>query len=180
MTALVNKIPLIKTDASSKIQFDFELAHSRMNPNTENEAYVDDFEESKQPFSIGGTFDSWFQSSPPYHSDSLYLYPPAFDFYWFTPRSVDSRHRVDGREIWDRNEKPTAGDEIYETVVRLHATPAPDTSSGEVIRRFRKAWAGIMTPISSSFMNKERDRYFEFMKAVGGFDRKSRKFRWVT
>lgn len=173
MTALVNKIPLIKTDASSKIQFDFELAHSRMNPNTENEAYVDDFEESKQPFSIGGTFDSWFQSSPPYHSDSLYLYPPAFDFYWFTPRSVDSRHRVDGREIWDRNEKPTAGDEIYETVVRLHATPAPDTSSGEVIRRFRKAWAGIMTPISSSFMNKERDRYFEFMvKAVGGFDRK--------
>jgi cell surface protein SprA len=45
MTALVNKIPLIKTDASSKIQFDFALAHSRMNPNTENEAYVDDLRE---------------------------------------------------------------------------------------------------------------------------------------
>ncbi|NLG18892.1 MAG: cell surface protein SprA [Fibrobacter sp.] len=175
MTDLVNRLPLVKTDALSSVQFDFEVAHSRMNPNTENEAFVDDFEDSKQPLSLGGSHESWSKASPPYGADSLYNYPPAWDFYWFTPHLTDKKHRVRSDSIWFDKAKASAGDQQYETVIRLHATPAPDTSDDDVVRRFSRSWAGIMTYISSGFMNKEKDRYFEFLiKQAGGYREKGK------
>ena len=172
MTDLVNKLPLINSDATSSAVFDFELAHSRMNPNTEGDAYVDDFEESKQPFSLSGTHEGWYQASPPsvFLDDSLYKHPQAWDFYWFTPRLQDKNFRIKRSEIWENTTVGASDD--YETVLRLHCRPAPEAA---LAPRFDSAWAGMMTPISHSFANKDKDRYFEFlMKAVGGFTGKGK------
>ncbi|MBN1577816.1 MAG: hypothetical protein JW913_14745, partial [Chitinispirillaceae bacterium] len=48
MTGLVNALPLVKTQAPSSVTLDLEFAHSRVNPNKNGSAYIDDFEDSKQ------------------------------------------------------------------------------------------------------------------------------------
>ena len=174
MTQLINSLPLVKTQAASSVLLDLEFAHSRVNPNKAKSAYVDDFEESKQSDQLSNSHQSWYIASPPYPRDSLWAHPPAWDFYWFTPRDADTRHRVRRDSIIvlsDAEKKAGAVGSNYEGVLRLHAVPAPEVDSLE--SRFAKSWAGIMTPISQSFANKKQSQFFEFfVHADGGFDRK--------
>ncbi len=175
MTQLINSLPLVKTQAASSVLLDLEFAHSRVNPNKAKSAYVDDFEESKQSDQLSNSHQSWYVASPPYLGDSLFwAHPPAWDFFWFTPRDADNAHHIRRDEILvlsDAEKKAGAVGSNYEGVLRLHAVPAPKVDSLE--DRFRKSWAGIMTPISQSFANKEQSQFFEFfVKADGGFNRK--------
>lgn len=174
MTELVNALPLVETQAGSSVKFDLEFAHSRVNPNKAGKAYIDDFEDSKQSDLLSNSYKSWYRASPPVSADSLYYYPPAWDFYWFSPRDQDELNRIkrdDIIELSDAEKKASQLGTNYEYVLRLHATPAPSEESLE--GRFKKAWAGIMTPVSQSFANKEQMQFFEFfVKADGGFDKK--------
>ena len=72
MTKAVNLLPLISTAAKSSVTMEVEVAHSRTNPNTDGQAYIDDFEGSKETFPLGLSQASWFQASwpTPYQSDS--------------------------------------------------------------------------------------------------------------
>ena len=163
MTSLVNWLPLVKTEAQSSATFDFELAYSRMNPNTDGAAYIDDFEDSKRSSSLYTSHESWYQASPPF--DSLHLRPPAWDYYWFTPRSDDKTFRIPRNMVWKPDSTKIDRSNDYQSVLRLHCTPAPDSAA--LVPRYKNAWTGIMTPISYSFSDKEKDRYFEFlMRAV--------------
>jgi len=175
MTKLVNTIPLVKTDATSSVTLDLELANSRVNANKTGEAYVDDFEDCKQSDPLGNSNETWYRASPPYIGDGLWAHPPAWDFYWFSPTYRDDKHRIKQDEILiltDAERKQNQTGINDEAVVRLHAIPAPaDTIAG----RFKHAWAGIMTPISKSFANKQLMQYFEFfIKAEEGFNRKGK------
>lgn len=173
MTTLVRLLPLIETEQSSFAAFDIEFAHSTVNPNTEGSAYIDDFEDSKQASPLGDTYENWFKASPPYSSDSLYAYPPAWDCYWFNPLDGDRKNRVFTDSIKIPEVKRTvAGASQYTPVLRLHTTPAPNDSLSS---RFTHAWAGVMTPISQSFANKKEDQYFELLvKVIGGFNKKGK------
>jgi hypothetical protein len=163
MTPLVNKIPLVKTDAKSSTNLEFEIAHSRMNPNSSKQAFVDDFESSKQIYSMGESYASWFMASPPWPKDSLSRYPPAWDFYWFTPVRTDKKNRVSRSSVWNLNLKddPTTGMNDDESVLRLHVRPAPAAPGYQ--ERFKNSWAGIMQPIPVSMSDRKRDQYFEFV-----------------
>ncbi|HEX2955681.1 MAG TPA: cell surface protein SprA, partial [Chitinispirillaceae bacterium] len=170
MTNLINKIPLINTNAESKMVFDVEYARSFVNPNPEGKAYVDDFEDSKKNTSLPITANGWYQASPPFFDsltpDSLHRYPPAWDFYWFTPRDDDNDYRVGILNIKDINQNTaTTNANDYETVLRLHCTPSPGNAYN---LRYYNTWAGIMTPVY--IKDKTEDQYFEFIvKAVDGF-----------
>jgi len=161
MTSLVNRIPLVHTDNPSSVVFDFEVASSYMNPNTHNEAFVDDFEESKIPYTLPTNHEEWSKASPPDSlSDSLVNYPQAWDFYWFQPVEEDKTHMVRKTNVWvNDNEKRQAGEIDYQYMLRLHCTPAPDFAP----ERYKNTWAGIMYPLSSSFADKTKERYFEFL-----------------
>ncbi|MBN1760241.1 MAG: cell surface protein SprA [Chitinispirillaceae bacterium] len=172
MTQLINYLPLVKTQTVSSVSLDLEFARSRVNPNKAKSAYVDDFEESKQSDQLSNSHQSWFVASPPYLGDSLFwAHPPVWDFYWFTPRDADKNHLVYRRDILvlsEAEQKASAVGTGTESVLRLHAVPAP--KSDTLQDRFGKAWAGIMTPISQSFANKKQSQFFEFfIKADGGF-----------
>jgi hypothetical protein len=173
MTYLINKIPLVKTEQPSSVMFEFEAANSNTNPNTNGEAYVDDFEDNRRTYPLGSYHDSWFKASPPQFilinrsdslfdtiriADSLLKYPPAWDYYWFSPRSSDDAYN---EKVWIPNTtKATSSEKEYDPILRLHCSPAPKTEP--IKNRFLKAWAGIMTPISQSSMDRSRDKYFEF------------------
>lgn len=175
MTNLINKIPLINTTAESKMVLDIEYARSFMNPNPEGEAYVDDFEDSKLYSTLPINATGWFQASPPFLDsltpDSLHRYPPAWDFYWFTPTERDNLYRVLARDIKapTTNVVTTSSDD-YESLLRLHCVPSPDRRYNH---RYYSSWAGIMTPVY--IKDKTEEQYFEFIvSAVGGFNGKGK------
>jgi hypothetical protein len=162
MTKAVNAMPLVKTDAPSNVTFEFEAARSMMNPNTEKQAYIDDFESCKQVYSLGDGYRNWYQASPPYAKDSLSSRPPAWDFYWFTPVYSDERNRVSRDSVWvPEPGRYNTGIDKYESVLRLHCTPAPNSPG--IIGRYRRAWAGIMTPVPVGMNDRKRDQYFELL-----------------
>jgi hypothetical protein len=168
MTALANKISFVKTETASSATVDFEIAHSRMNPNTDKEAYVDDFESSKQIYSLGEGYRSWYRASPPFNRDSIVNHPPAWDFYWFSPVYTDTGNSVQRDQVWlpDPGRVYTGMDK-YESVLRLHCQPAPTNpalASRQIL--FQNAWAGIMTPIPVSMADRKRDQYFELLVKV--------------
>ncbi len=176
MTHLINRLPLIKTEQSSSVVFEFEAAKSVTNPNTNGEAYLDDFEDSRKTYPLGTHHESWSKASPPQYlifkgkdsqrwddtiriADSLLKYPPAWDWYWFQPRSLEQKPIA--QKVWQRNTtKPQAGELDYDPILRLHCSPFPEIPG--LKQRFKNAWAGIMMPISQSSMDRSRDKYFEF------------------
>jgi hypothetical protein len=162
MTSLVNKIPLIETTTSSQVKFELEVAHSSMNANPDGKAYVDDFEDSKSSDNFGNDDDEWYQASPPQAIiDSLSFAPPVWDFYWFTPIEYDNVNRIRKTDLYffEPNAKASATDG-YVSAVRFHCTPAPSDST--LKDRYKKAWAGVMTPVPSLFANKEKMQYIDF------------------
>jgi hypothetical protein len=176
MTWLINKIPLVKTEQPSSVVLEVEAANSRTNPNTNDEAFVDDFEDSRKTYPLGSGHESWSKASPPQYiiynrsggdslkydtikvADSVWMYPPAFDWFWFQPRGSD---REFTQKVWQpTTTKPVAGENLYDPILRLHCTPSPKAEN--LKNRFYKSWAGIMTPISQSSRDRSRDKYFEF------------------
>ncbi len=175
MTWLINKIPLIKTEQTSSVVLEVEAANSRTNPNTNDVAFVDDFEDSRKSYPLGTSHESWSKASPPQYvlysqpgdslqydtirvADSLPKYPPAFDWFWFQPRGTDTMYT---QKVWKpATSKQMAGDNRYDPILRLHCTPSPKADN--LKSRFYKSWAGIMTPISQSSTDRSRDKYFEF------------------
>jgi len=170
MTDLINKIPLINTTAESKMVLDVEYARSFMNPNPEGEAYVDDFEDSKLYSTLPINATGWFQASPPFLDsltpDSLHRYPPAWDFYWFSPTERDEKYRVLERDIKNLNTNVvTTSANDYASLLRLHCVPSPDQRYNH---KYYSTWAGIMAPVYVK--DKTEEQYFEFIvSAVGGF-----------
>ena len=177
MTDLVNKIPLVSTQDNSSLSFDIELAHSLSNPNTDNDAYIDDFESNVKQFSLGLDERSWYKAAPPAYlltGDSLVRSPPAWISYWYQPKS-DERSREDCKilktSIFKKitNAAATSADK-YEPVFNFTCQPAPNNQlSSDSVHTFIHPWAGIVYPIPSSSVNRTRDKYFEFWaKGDGG------------
>jgi hypothetical protein len=189
MTDLVNKIPLIKTEEESAAKIDFEIVHSRMNPNTakENGAYLDDFERTKDGYNLSLRHQSWYPSHFPFKypltdgyenilaaiNDSLLKRPPVWDFYWFTPNAYDDRNMINKYSVWRRDERNASysSSDTYIDVLRLHATPASKDHPVEVRDRFKKSYASITSSFGRSGLNMENHRYIELVvnpKAVPG------------
>jgi len=187
MTDLVNKIPLVKTEEESAAKLDIEVVHSRMNQNTakENGAYLENFDQTKDGYSMSLRHQSWYPSHFPFEytyssdyeatlkniSDSLLKRPPVWDFYWFTPNAYDDRNLINRYSVWTRDPHNAhySGADSYIDVLRLHATPAhPDRT---IQGRFVNSYAAITSSFGRSGLNMENHRYIELIvnpKAVQG------------
>ncbi len=64
-TTLVNAIPFIRASAKSYVQLGAEVAQSRPNPNVDGQVYIDDFEGSKDSYSLGILRTNWRHASKP-------------------------------------------------------------------------------------------------------------------
>jgi len=175
MTKAVNLIPGITSTTDSKVDFEFEIAHSNMDPNEENQAYVDDFESSQRVFPLGESYQSWHKASPPvnfmgiedstgdFSFDSLLYRPQAWHTYWFNPEAGDSTHRVLRSSIWnlDASQLSTRSTDLNQQVLRLVVQPAPDDTV--IGPRYSRAWAGIMTGLPISLTDRKEDKYLELV-----------------
>ncbi|MBD3257303.1 cell surface protein SprA, partial [candidate division GN15 bacterium] len=66
LTKMVDAIPLVSTEAESRMQVSAEIAHSRPNPNVDGVAYVDDFESAIERLPLGIPRVFWTHSSLPF------------------------------------------------------------------------------------------------------------------
>lgn len=123
----------------------------------------DDTPYSRPPL-VSTSFSDWFRASPPVSDDSVWYCPPAWKWYWFTPRNADDVHTVRENEIFVPSYAEQRAAEVepnpYAMVLRLHVQPAPDVDS--LKERFRNVWAGIQTRIDWLGLDMDSVTYLDF------------------
>lgn len=119
LTRAVDLLPLIETEAASKISISGEVASSFPNPNTKNDAYIDDMEGTTMTNSLPIGFMAWIYGSIPVGKDtSNFAKKPLL---WYNPKDgVRAGDIHPGLSPEEREKK--------ETVLNLNFTPEDTTS----------------------------------------------------
>lgn len=155
LTNLVDALPLLETETQSRINFSFQGGGSVPNPNTENRAFIDDFESSLDYSDLGIRRGIWTLCSLPDNS-----YQRA-RMYWYNPYD---QVRVD--EIWP-NKEAWRGENRTNVLNLIFLPDRPhspvDTLEGQ------KVCNGIMRPLSQGNYDQSRKRFLEvWVKAEVG------------
>lgn len=146
LTAAIDALPLIETDAPSMIEFSGEVAQSFPNPNLRNRAYIDDFEGTREYTDLVMRRGIWTAASPPTdennnaHRRKLYWYNP------YDPVRIDQiwPERSDFREHENRQD-----------VLDLEYFPNADSGGQDA------GWAGIMRPLYAGLSDQSRTKFIE-------------------
>jgi len=148
MTDMIDLLPLIEADAASALNFSGEVAQSFPNPNTKNQAYIDDFEGTRTYTDLSTRRGVWTQCSPPV--DTLYgTNSKADSLWWYNPFDP-----IRLTEIWPEREVRTQDDRT--DVLFLNYFPGNDQSDPEL------TWSGIMRPLFSGLADQNLSKYIEF------------------
>ncbi|MDR2592495.1 MAG: cell surface protein SprA [Chitinispirillales bacterium] len=189
MTKAINFIPLVKTETESSAKLDFEIVHSRMNPNTsvDKGAYIDDFERTKDGYTLSMRHPVWHPSHYPFKysggaegiADSMLnkLRIPVWDFYWYTPNAYDDARKINRFDVWKRdpNNSRYNSSDTYIDILRLNATPASREHPFDVQDRFRNSYASITSSFGRTGLNMENHRYLEIVVNPRGSGQLRRK-----
>ncbi|MEO0082356.1 MAG: hypothetical protein ABIL25_08715, partial [candidate division WOR-3 bacterium] len=135
VSAVVDRLPLIRAQAPSTLSAAVEGAVSLPDPNTRGVAYLDDFEGTTIIRDVGNNAILWYHSSVPVGRDSSEFCRDPL--YWSTPAERIRKDSVFG---------PNLGDEGSETQDFLRVVFRPDTG-------VTTSWAGLMTCPSQLGMN---------------------------
>jgi hypothetical protein len=163
---LVDALPLVSTEAASRLRVTAEIAQSRPNPNVEGAAYVDDFESAVDLLSLGIVRTNWSVASRPLQIDSLIQLGPvpwtSGTIRWHNPPQISREEVYEGE---------TAAGQGALQPLRLifrprgydYSGPAGDPCSDSVET---KSWGGI----TRSFANRiDEKRLLTFeVRAKGG------------
>ena len=90
LTDAVNMIPLVNTEAESRVVLSGEMAVSL--PSGESKAWLDDMEGSESTFPIGQSRSAWFYCSKPMNGSSLLF--PVGEARWYNPTDRWSLHDI--------------------------------------------------------------------------------------
>jgi hypothetical protein len=104
LTDLANLLPYVDTDAPSTINLDGELAASLPNPNTKNEAYIDDFEGIEDTDRITLARRAWYPASLPFDQSAYKAASDRLDFIWYNIEPNLGVHRRDLNPELDEQE----------------------------------------------------------------------------
>ncbi len=148
-----------------------------MNPNTsvDKGAYIDDFERTKDGYSLSMRHPVWYPSHYPFKysggvegiADSMLskLRIPVWDFYWYTPNAYDDARKINRFDVWrrDPNNSRYNTTDTYIDVLRLHVTPASRDHPLNVQDRFKNSYASITTSFGRNGLNMENHRFLEIV-----------------
>jgi hypothetical protein len=151
MTRFANLFPFVQTEARSRANFEFEIAHSLYNPNTRNSAYIDNFDFSQNASTLPLTLYSWTQASPPQFGDD-----------GRPDGTLDYRHQ--GLMVWHSsfteqyyqiygNTGNSYTNSREQTLLKLQFLPN-DNLEGN-------SWGGIMRAFPQGLSNHSRKRTLE-------------------
>ncbi len=149
LTNLMNLLPLINSEATSRIMLSGEVGQSFPNPNVVGEAFIDDFEGARERYSLGVTRGGWRYGSRPQG-----VLPEAKGrIIWYNPFD---QPRI--TEIYDR-EVRAGEDRTHVLIMRL----TPESSNQSL------SWGGIMKALSSGVYDQTKTEYIELrMKGETG------------
>ncbi len=175
LTSAMDALPLINTEAESRLNITAEVAQSRPNPNVDGAAYIDDFESAVEQLSLGLPRTSWTRSSVPVTIDTVLGESwTRGEIRWHNPRPLNRESIYAGE---------TAAGEGSLTPLRLIFKPRPflpvKTAEGcdpELVMPTR-SWDGIMRSFSG--IDEKRVQTFE-IRAKGGKGILHFDFGWIS
>lgn len=161
LTDLANLLPHVDSDAPSTINLDGEVAGSFPNPNTKNEAYIEDFEGTEDATNLTLSRRSWYPASLPLDGGGhLKTGKDQLHFIWY---NIEPEHAVHRRDLnpeldtkentlvqsldIDLNNTPVAGDTAsYAGVMLGFPNGGLDISQGQ----FLEIWVNDFKPDSNT------------------------------
>ncbi|MFH2036893.1 MAG: cell surface protein SprA [Candidatus Zixiibacteriota bacterium] len=157
LTAFANAIPFFTTEAVSNLAVSAEIAQSIPNPNIDGVAYIDDFEGSRESYSLGIFRENWVISSRPVSLSNNNLRARMI---WYNPFE-----QTPTRDIWNR--EIAAGEGLSHTL-KLEFKPAVLDRRMKLIEPVptqiddsTASWAGIMRYLQAGSANQENAKLFE-------------------
>ncbi len=97
MTKVFDKLPFLNVKGTSAISLQGEIARSNPNPNVDGEAFIDDFEGSRQEIGLGTSRRRWLLSSRPLQVDPLAT--TRAKIFWYNPRNGVATQEVLNQEV---------------------------------------------------------------------------------
>lgn len=130
LTDVANAVPLVNTEAESRVMLSGEVAASFPNPNVDNRAYIDDMEGTESSIPLGSSRVAWSLASSPRTAGGM-VFPPG-EIKWY--------RRADPGFAWERGDiVPNLNEDDAEkradNVLDFVFTPA-DGNPG--------SWGGVM------------------------------------
>ncbi|UCD37436.1 MAG: cell surface protein SprA [Fidelibacterota bacterium] len=148
LTRLVDRLPLVETDAASRFRLEGEIAQVLPNPNPLGQAFVDDFEAAKRTTSPSLQYRAWRPASVPvgkHMGDRRKLA-------WWNPY-VD----VNVKDIWPQRQTSVRARNLTTTVLVLNAL-FEEGNNGTINDSL---WAGITYPLLASDYDQTLSKFFE-------------------
>jgi len=148
LTDIIDAFPLIEATSTSNVNLSAEIAQSIPNPNTRGDAYIDDFEGSREAYSLSVRRDAWTKCSPPVEGTGFYsnlTVNPRGHMIWYNPWEETPITEIWNRDVRDRDNR------TYTLVLRID----PDSTLG------KDSWTGVMRPISRGSWDQSRTQYLE-------------------
>lgn len=145
LTALVDAIPFVTTQAASNMRINAEVAQSRPNPNVDGNVYIDDFEGADENYSLGVRRGDWRFCSRPEVVDTSLLFGRG-------RVSWDTKDNYTNKEIWNRDEGQGTADIARVLVVNYRPSTVklvPDTGGtvDTLPIEAESSWNGFMKDI---------------------------------
>ncbi|UCH62375.1 MAG: cell surface protein SprA [Fidelibacterota bacterium] len=147
LTRLVDRLPLVETDAASRFRFEGEIAQVRPNPNPLGKAFVDDFEAAKRTTSPSLQYRAWRHASAPMGKRQGDRRKLA----WWNPYTD-----VDVKDIWPERQTSIRARNLTTTVLVLDALF--EEGYGAVTDSM---WGGITYPLLASDYDQTLSKFFE-------------------
>ncbi len=157
-TTFANALPFVSASAESYMKVSAEVAQSRPNPNVDGEVFIDDFEGSKDSYSLGIPRKTWRFASRPLSVDTAVS--ERAHVAWLNP--------IDGipvTDIWDR--QIGTGEASNANVLEIHFKPVDHKFVKDTVQNIidsisvpiepEKSWAGFMRNLSQGVATQVQD-----------------------
>jgi len=158
LTAIADRLPLVRTNVGSEFVVDGEVAKVFPNPNSltndatgdhNGVAFIDDFEASRRSIPLGMLRKNWTKSSIPTDPDIDSL---RGRFRWWNPFG-DEQVRV--QEVFPERE---VNSQVADRLQSLVLDFEPDTSTGNP----EESWGGVMRYLGAGYEDQSRAQFLEF------------------
>jgi hypothetical protein len=153
ITRMLDALPFVKTNAISSFNFRGQMAQSIPNPNTQNKAFIDDFEGSLEYTDLGIRRGIWTLSSPPEGKDNNH----RCQMWWYNPYD-----RVRIKDIWPNKEVERTED--MTNVLTLQLFPNKPHRPADTLfdtTRVSSRWNGIMRAFFAGAYDQRRTKFLE-------------------
>ncbi len=155
LTRAVDALPLIETEAVSRIEFEAEIAQSLPNPNTSGDALVDDFEGVKNATGFGIGRGRWTSAAVP----AGRTVGERARMLWFNPF-----RRVSSQDIWPGKEVDIKSDRV--NVLSLvfdpnQPSPWPAGAYAWNTTTLDRRWNGVQQAVSAGAVDLTQLSYLE-------------------